>query len=259
MRLGAAVQRQSPMPLHHQIKVAVLHGIEEGWLEPGRQLPRERELAEFLGVSLAPVRQAMADLNKEGYLDRSRGRGTFVRARKVVEKIAILGSFHEALRRQGIEPSMGVLADEIGEAPKRVATALGLRGGKVWKLHRQALIDGQPVALLTAWLPARYASSLRVGHNFAKESLYAGLAEVHGVVMSQADNLIEVDRAGLDEATEMRMPPGTPLLKVIGITRDQNDRKVEYSEVLYDADRFRFSIESRRMANGVTFLADISL
>ena len=83
MRLGAAVQRQSPMPLHHQIKVALLHGIEEGWLEPGRQLPRERELAEFLGVSLAPVRQAMADLNKEGYLDRSRGRGTFVRARKV--------------------------------------------------------------------------------------------------------------------------------------------------------------------------------
>ena len=89
--------------------------------------------------------------------------------------------------------------------------------------------------------------------------MYAGLAEVHGVVMSQADNLIEVDRAGLDEATEMRMPPGTPLLKVIGITRDQNDRKVEYSEVLYDVDRFRFSIESRRMANGVTFLADISL
>jgi GntR family transcriptional regulator len=246
------------MPLHHQIKVALLHGIEEGWLEPGRQLPRERELAEFLGVSLAPVRQAMADLNKEGYLDRARGRGTFVRARKVDEKIAILGSFHEALRRQGIEPSMGVLDDEIGEAPKHVAGALGLRGGKVWKLRRQALIDGQPVALLTAWLPARYASSLRAGRNFAKESLYAALAEVHGVVMSQADNLIEVDRAGLDEATQMRLPPGAPLLKVIGVTRDQNDRRVEYSEVLYDADRFRFSIESRRMANGVTYLADRS-
>ena len=210
MRLGAAVQRHSPMPLHHQIKVALLHGIEEGWLAPGRQLPRERELAAFLGVSLAPVRQAMADLSKEGYLDRTRGRGTFVRERKVVEKIAILGSFHEALRRQGIEPVMGVLTDEIGQAPHRVSSALGLRGNKVWTLRRVALIDGQPVALLTAWLPVRYANSLRSGRNFAKESLYDALTEVHGVVMSQADNLIEVDRAGLDEAIQMRLPPGAP-------------------------------------------------
>ena len=256
MRLGAAVQRHSPMPLHHQIKVALLHGIEEGWLAPGRQLPRERELAEFLGVSLAPVRHAMADLSREGYLDRTRGRGTFVRERKVVEKIAILGSFHEAVRRQGIEPSMDVLTDEIGVAPHHVSSALGLRGGKVWTLRRLALIDGQPVAMLTAWLPVRYANSLRSGRNFGKESLYDALTVVHGVVMSHADNLIEVDRAGLDEATQMHLQPGAPVLKVIGVTRDQNDRKVEYSEVLYDADRFRFSIESRRMANGVTYLAD---
>jgi GntR family transcriptional regulator len=256
MRLGAAVQRHSPMPLHHQIKVALLHGIEEGWLEPGRQLPRERELAEFLGVSLAPVRQAMADLSKEGYLDRTRGRGTFVRERKVVEKIAILGSFHDALRRQGIEPSMGVVTDEIGEAPHHVASALGLRGGKVWTLRRLAQIDGQPATLLTAWLPARYATTVRSGRNFAKESLYDALAQAHGIVMSQADNLIEVARASLDEATMLRIPAGAPVLKVIGVTRDQNDRRVEYSEVLYDADRFRFSIESRRMANGLTYLAD---
>src|SRR5260221_371079 len=95
-RLSAAVRRHSPMPLHHQIKVAVLEGVEQGWLEPGAQLPRERELAQTLGVSLAPVRQAMADLTREGYVDRIRGRGSFVRDRKLVEKIQILGSFHQS-------------------------------------------------------------------------------------------------------------------------------------------------------------------
>src|SRR6266571_6158829 len=96
-RLSAAVHRNSPVPLHHQIKIAVLEGVEGGWLEPGAQLPRERELAEALGVSLAPVRQAMADLTKEGYVERIRGRGTFVRDRKLVEKIQILGSFHDSV------------------------------------------------------------------------------------------------------------------------------------------------------------------
>src|SRR6266700_4519932 len=102
-RLAAAVHRHSPIPLHHQIKVAVLEGVEQGWLQPGEQLPRERELAEALGVSLAPVRQAMADLTKEGYVNRTRGKGTFVRNRKLVEKIQILCSFHAPVRRQGVD------------------------------------------------------------------------------------------------------------------------------------------------------------
>lgn len=230
--------------------------MEEGWLEPGRQLPRERELAELFGVSLAPVRQAMADLSKEGYLDRTRGRGTFVRERTVVEKIAILGSFHDALRRQGLEPQLSVLIDEIGEAPLHVSAALGLRRGRVWVLRRLASIDGHPAALLAAWLPSRYAMGLRGSRNLAKDSLYDGLAEVHGAVMTHADNVIEVARAGLQDAEQLRVSPGAPVLKVVGITRDQNDRRVEYSEVLYDADRFRFSIESRRTANGVTYVQD---
>ena len=255
-RVGAAVHRQSPVPLHHQIKVALLQGIEEGWLEPGGQLPRERELAQSLGVSLAPVRQAMADLTKEGYLDRTRGRGTFVRERKVVDKIAILGSFHEAMRRQGFEPEMVLLADDLVDPPEVVRSTLRLRTGKVWMLRRLASLDGQPVALLTAWLPARYATAaLRSGRDFARDSLYDSLA-TQGVVMTHADNVIEVTRTGLDDAEMLRVSPGSPILQVVGVTSDQDGRPVEYSHVLYDVDHFQFSIESRRTANGVTYLRD---
>lgn len=257
-RLSRAVQPHSPMPLHHQIKVALLQGIEAGWLQPGSQLPRERNLADFLGVSLAPVRQALADLSREGYLDRTRGRGTFVRERAVVDKIAILGSFHEALRRQGVNGRLTVLANELVTPPAHVKDALGVRG-RVWLLGRLAFIDDDPVAMLTAWLPARYAVSLRTERDFGAESLYAALASVHHTVMTHADNLIEVARAGLDDAERMKLPLGAPLLKVVSLTRDQNDTLVEYSEVLYDADRFRFSIESRRTANGVTYVGDAGL
>lgn len=255
-RFGAAVQRQSPVPLHHQIKLALLNGMEEGWLEPGRRLPRERELAGLLGVSLAPLRQAMADLSKEGYLDRARGRGTFVRERKVLEKIAVLGSFHDGLRWHGIEPQMNVVVNEMTVSPSRVSTALGLRGGRVWSLRRIAAIGGEPVALLAAWMPARYATGLRTGRDFAQQSLYAGLAEVHGAVMTAADSLIEVVRPGVGDAEQLGVVPGSPVLKVVGITSDQNGRRVEYSEVLYDPDRFRFSVESRRTTNGLTYTPD---
>src|SRR5260370_13324023 len=135
-RLAAAVHRHSPVPLHHQIKVAVLQGVEQGWLRPGEQLPRERELAEALGVSLAPVRQAMADLTKEGYVDRTRGKGTFIRDRKLVEKIHILGSFHDSVSRQGLRVAVKVLSSEFSTPPHVVAAALSLHRQQPWCLPR---------------------------------------------------------------------------------------------------------------------------
>ncbi len=143
-RLAAAVHRHSPVPLHHQIKIAVLQGVEEGWLAPGEQLPRERELAEAIGVSLAPVRQAMADLTKEGYVERTRGKGTFIRDRKLVEKIQILGSFHDSVSRQGLDVTVKVLSSEIARPPQAVASALALRGREAWCLRRLASAGRRP-------------------------------------------------------------------------------------------------------------------
>ena len=40
------------------------------------------------------------------------------------------------------------------------------------------------------------------------------------------------------------LAPGTPALQVEGTTFDAADRAVEFSRVIYRADRFRFTIES---------------
>jgi GntR family transcriptional regulator len=243
LRLVAAVHRHSPLPLHHQIKVAVVQGIEEGWLEPGERLPRERDLAEALGVSLAPVRQAMLDLTKEGYVDRARGKGTFVRDHKLVEKIQILGSFHASVAGQGPGLAVAVIASELEDAPRDVVDALGLRSPRAWRLRRRATLDSEPLALLTAWLPRRYAKGMRQ-LDLGSGSLYQALADVHGVEMTSADNVIEVDRVNIDTGELLGLAPGSPVLRVVGVTRDQDGRPVEYSDVLYRPERFKIAIES---------------
>ena len=242
-RLAGSVHRHSPVPLHHQIKVAVLQGIEQGWLQPGERLPRERDLADALGVSLAPIRQAMLDLTKEGYVDRTRGKGTFVRDRKLVEKIQILGSFHSSVAEQGLSLTVTVIGSEIVPAPRDVVDALGLRGSDAWCLRRLALLDAEPLALLTAWLPTRYARGVQE-LDLGAGSLYQALAAVHGIEMTSADNVIEVDRAGLDDAELLGLAPGSPVLRVVGITRSQKQRPIEYSDVLYRPERFKVAIES---------------
>ncbi len=64
--------------------------------------------------------------------------------------------------------------------------------------------------------------------------------------MTSADSVVEVDRAGLEQAELLGLTPGSPVLRVIGVTKNERDRPVEYSDVLYRPERFRFAIESRR-------------
>src|SRR4030081_1149196 len=77
------INRDSPVPLHHEVGNFLLGCFERGELQPGQQILRESEYASRVGISLAPVQQAILDLVKEGYLYRVPGRGAFVREQEV--------------------------------------------------------------------------------------------------------------------------------------------------------------------------------
>jgi DNA-binding GntR family transcriptional regulator len=142
--------RASTLPLHDQI-YRLLHGmIVSGQLAPGEKLLQEKKYAARLGISLAPVRQAILALTKDGYLTRSRGRGTFVREPKVADKIQLLSSFSATLGATGQPVSMRVLAARIIPADEEVGGALGvLPGSELFHLRRVAsLSDGTRRACL---------------------------------------------------------------------------------------------------------------
>lgn len=52
--------------------------ILEGTLEPGARMPAERELADYLNVSRASIRDALRELENRGLISRKPGRGTIV-------------------------------------------------------------------------------------------------------------------------------------------------------------------------------------
>jgi GntR family transcriptional regulator len=114
------INRESQVPLHHQVRNYLLGCMERGELLPGQKLLQEREYAARFGISLAPVRQAILDLVKEGYLYRVPGRGTFVREQKVEEKISILSSFTESMRAKGLSAILRVVELRIDKAPAAV-------------------------------------------------------------------------------------------------------------------------------------------
>lgn len=73
------LDKNGPLPLHWQLREQLREGIEHGRLRPGERLPTEEQLCKRLQISRSPVRQALIALEREGWIFRVQGRGTFVR------------------------------------------------------------------------------------------------------------------------------------------------------------------------------------
>lgn len=77
MPLTAAVERIEPQLLRERVYVAVKGWIVDGILLPGERV-RDVELAERLGVSRMPVREALTRLADEGFVQMAANRWTRV-------------------------------------------------------------------------------------------------------------------------------------------------------------------------------------
>ncbi|MEM9378956.1 MAG: GntR family transcriptional regulator [Planctomycetota bacterium] len=72
------IEQNSGLPLGPQIVGQLKLAIASGRLVPGERLPGARDLAAELRVNFHTVRKAYGELEREGLLVSSRGRGTFV-------------------------------------------------------------------------------------------------------------------------------------------------------------------------------------
>jgi GntR family transcriptional regulator len=239
------VSRAGPAPLYRQIRALLLDEIRSGKLASGDRLPPEREYASALGVSLGPVRQAILGLVKDGYFERSAGRGTFVRPDRVTEAVTSLSGFTESMREKGRLVEMRILRQEVVDASEEVRSALGLARGPVVELCRVASESQSPLALLVSFLDARRFSEL-LTVDFSAVSLYTFLRERYGVEMTRATNVVQVVHCGPEEAGVLEIPVSSPALEAVHTTFDQRDSPVEVARVLYRADRVRLSFESQR-------------
>jgi GntR family transcriptional regulator len=237
------LDKTSAIPLHHQLRTAIVAQLESSLLLPGDRLPPERELAETLGVSVAPVRQAFLDLARQGYITRLRARGSFVNERRYEEKVSALGSFSEVMRQQNSAyETTTVLATSV-PAPAVVLDALGVSAEEAFRLLRVALLDGSPAALLDAYLPPdRFPGLADAG--MEKESLYRTLKDRYGIEPRRATNTIEVVLCDRDDAALLQVDVGTPTARVTSVTFDQQDVPFEYVRITYRPERFKLTFDS---------------
>jgi GntR family transcriptional regulator len=225
-------KRVVPVPLYHQVKVALLREIEGGRWSPGDQLPTENELIEQFHVSKITVRQALADLAQMGYIRREQGRGTFVQRPPLEEGPRELTSFTGEMRGHGMSASSHVLQQEAIPAPLDVADCL-------------QIAEGQPMGLQTSFIPLDLAPGIeRIA--FENASLYEILATTYSLHAASARESHRAVLVGREDAALLRVPAGSPALAAERLTRLGDGRPLEYVQSIMRGDRYKIVLDLSR-------------
>lgn len=235
-RPAVVLDRTSAVPLHHQLSSHMAASIRNGQVPAQTRVENEVDLAKRLGVSRPTTRTAMQHLVSAGLVVRRRGVGTIVTATQIHRAVR-LSSLYDDLKAADHTPRTQVLSHQSVPADEQVAAALKMPvGTPVVKIRRLRLSDGEPLALMTNYLPAEHAPTVE---QLTRNGLYAALRDA-GIVPSIAHQRIGARRATPGEAELLHESPGAALLWMERTAFTAEARAVEFGRHVYRSDRFAF-------------------
>lgn len=232
-------------PKCQRIADALREAIRSGEYGPGERLPGENDLMATYGVARMTARQALGVLRDEGVAEARKGAGVFVREyrplrRRGIQRLAPQqwgggrSIWSADIENRSLEVDRITVSEEA--APDRVGRVLELAGEEtVCVRRRRFVLDGKPVLLATSYLPASLvAGSAITQEDTGAGGTYARLAELgHEPVHFREE--IRSRMPSKDEAAELSMSAGTPVILICRTAFTDEGRPVEINEMTLDA------------------------
>jgi len=150
------LDKKSKLPYYYQVYTYLLNKIENNQLKEGDQIPNEMILCDEFGVSRTTVREALRELELNGYISRGRGQGTFITKKSVAESTAIqkVSSIVDELKEKGVKTEAKIVDKKIITPSKRLQNNLNIdRNIKVLYIKRLMMAYGEPMYITKAYLP----------------------------------------------------------------------------------------------------------
>jgi GntR family transcriptional regulator len=243
-RIYPQVDRNYPVPLHLQVRQNLLRSIQTGKLPLNAKLSSERELVELFGVSRITVRQALKDLEREGYLISYPGKGFYVADKSKAFELDLLKSFTANAHATNRRPGSRLLEGRIGKAPREITRPLFLAdGADVLLLKRLRLLDGLPVVIQEDWLsPASVPDLLALDWSTGNRSLYAELRERYSIKPVRGQTILGARLLAPDEAALLELEMPAAALSIDQIAYDGNNRPVNLSFMVQHPSRHPLTV-----------------
>jgi GntR family transcriptional regulator len=239
------IDKESPVPYYHQLKLYLKGEMESGnWLAE-QKLPSEAEFCDRFDISRTVVRQAIKELQNEGYLSTEKGKGTFIARPKIIEGfVQSLTGFYEEMVSRGFKVSTHILKQELTPASRIVAEALQIEANTpVITISRIRKLNDEPSVYVTTYIPQDLCPELLTAY-LENKSLYDYLEKSgYGLMIHKGRRYIGVSLANEYEASLLNIEVGAPLIELDSVTYLKDGRPLEYFHSLHRGDRTRFEVD----------------
>jgi DNA-binding GntR family transcriptional regulator len=234
----------SPIPLYLQLAGKLRDYIgKRGESAVGQALPSENDCIRHFGVSRPTVRQAISELFTEGLIRREKGRGTFIRGRRVEHDITHV--FEEDMRAASRRVTFRVLRHGLVAFPSELAGLFAPGPGEsMYRVQRVRSVSGRIIGLEDRYFLERFARNLDE-KMVSTEHIFAILKTCTGAREVRAVHAVSSELA--DDATARLLGSDGPCAVLVRETTYYTDpgTPVMYGKVVFLGDRYQLRFEAR--------------
>lgn len=245
-KVGDMAKLTGEGPAYQQVADELRRDIKAGVYQPSADLPSNPALMERFGVSTNTIQKALRILKAEGLVASNKGKSVYVR--QVSRQISRSADYTVPVA-DGERAPYRLPSDQLTIArevpPDDVAEALGLDAEEEAIRRGRVMLgeDGKVEEIVISWIPDSVASGTdleRPGR--LKGGMPAALQRL-GFPSRAVREWVDARMPTPDEARVLRLPEGTPVFRLLRITRSDNDRAVEALEMVLGGDRYRLEYD----------------
>ena len=224
----------------------IVSKIESGVYEPTTMLPSEKNLINHYQVSRDTVRKALNMLEQNGYIQKTKGKGSLcIDIKKLNFPVSGVVSFKEITEKLGRNSKTKVEVLESQVPRESIRKNLELNGDEhVWKVIRSRTIDDEKVILDKDYLVQKYIPHLTV--EICQNSLYEYIENELGLKVAYANKEITVQMATEEDRKYLDLKNFDMVAVVRSYTYLDDTSLFQYTESRHRPDKFIFVDFARR-------------
>ena len=233
-------------PKYFQIRRKIVGAIQRGDLAPGAPVASENEIIKQHGVSNTTARKVLLELEKEGWVNRIKGKGTFVRDFPVVRAINRIFGFTRNMVEAGRKPATRLIGFHLREG-NHSQTINGREFtlmGPYCEIDRLRLADGIPMMKETRYISMTLCPDIQ--RRNLEQSLYEVFEEHYGIQLTEINQMLSAIVLDGEWLQVFQVDRPIPAFRVEGASFCGKDMIVEMENAVYRGDMYRFAAKAMR-------------
>ncbi len=238
------MSKSNPIPKYYSIAPEIINGIKEKKYLPGMKIPSENEIIDLYKMSNTTARKALQEIENGGWVQRIKGKGTFVHKHGVIRSADRILSFTNNMLEMGYTPGTKVLNTSV-ENKGYTDTINGRKyymKGPVYKIQRLRLADDIPMMLETRYVSAELCP--KIINRPLNGSLWEIYSGKYGRKIKEDHQMLSTVMIDRETCGYFNLPEPIPGILVRGVAFCGKEIILEMEESLYRGDKYSFAVRA---------------